>query len=125
MINVQQLAALVVIEEQSRCVEQLQRIVFRRIVRRGNGEASARADGSGVKLDGRRGEDADVDHFATGGEKSALHRVLQHRTGGAGIASHHHASTADVGSEGLRESASELRSEEGSDDAADAGDADF
>ena len=103
MIDVEQFAAFIVVEEQARRVEQLQRVIFRRIMRRRNREASARADCAGVKLDGRRRQHAHVDHFASGGQQSALHGVLQHGAGGARVASHHHASSADVGSEGLRE----------------------
>ena len=82
MIEVQQLAALVAVEEQAFGVEQLQRVVFRRIVRGGDGDAAARAGGADVDLDGGRGQDADIHHFAAGREQAAGDRVMQHLAAG-------------------------------------------
>jgi hypothetical protein len=66
MIQVQQFAALVAVEEQAFGVEELEGVVFRRIVGGGDGDAAARAGCAHVDLEGGRGQDADVHDFAAG-----------------------------------------------------------
>ena len=125
MIKVQELAAFVAVEEQAFGVEELEGVVFGRIVGGGDGDAAAGAGGADVDLDGGGGEDADVDDFAAGGEQAAGDGVVQHFAAGAGVAADDDASGADVGTEGLGEGAGEAGREEIADHAADAGDADF
>ena len=125
VIQIEQFAAFIVIEKEAFGVEQLQRVVFRRIVRGGDGDAAASANGGDINLNRRRGSDADVDHFAARGEQSAGNRVLQHRSAGAGVPAHHHASAPDISAEGLGEGAGQRRREEFTHHAANAGNADL
>src|SRR5262245_26403484 len=68
MIQVEQLAALVVVEKQSFGVEQFQRVVFRWIVRCGERDAAARVNRRNVNLDSGRWRYSYIDHFAAGGQ---------------------------------------------------------
>ena len=125
VVEVEQLVALVVVEEQAAVVEELERVVLGRIVRGGERDAAARARGVDEHLDGGRGQNADVHHFAAGGEQAAGDRVLQHGAARARVAAHHDAAGPHVRSERLGEGAGELRREELADHAADSGYADL
>src|ERR1017187_614323 len=84
VIQVQQLAALVAVEEQALGVEELEGVVFRRIVGGGDGDAAARTGGAHVDLDGRGGQDADVHYFAAGRQQAAGDGVVEHLAARAG-----------------------------------------
>src|SRR5579872_3507568 len=122
MIEIDQLGAFVVIEEQPLRIEKLQGVVLGRIVRRGDGDAALRVRSSNVHLNGRRGQDAGFHDFAASGEEATRDGVHQHVTGRAGIAAQDDAPTADISSEGLRERGGQCGREKLAYDAADAGD---
>ncbi len=88
-------------------------------------DAATRTGGADIHLDGGGGEDADIHHFASGGEQAAGDGMLEHFAAGSGVAADHYAACADIGAEGLSEGAGEAGGEEVADNAADAGDADF
>jgi hypothetical protein len=94
-------------------------------VRGGDSQAAARADRTSKELNGGRGKNIDVDYFASGGDQTAMHRVLQHGTARAGIAAYYDTARAHVSPEGLREGARDLRREERTHHAANPGDADL
>ena len=125
VIQVQQFTALVAVEEQAFGVEELERVVFRRIVRGGDGDAAARAGGAHVDLDGRGGQYADIHYFAAGREQAAGDGMVQHLAARPGVAADDHAARTHVGAESLGEGAGQAGCEEIADHAADAGYADF
>ena len=94
MIKVDQLAALVVVEEKPFVIKQLERVVLGRIVGRCDGDAAASRGSADVDLDGRGGKYADVHHFATGGEEAAPDGVEDHFTGGSSVAADNDAARA-------------------------------
>src|SRR5687768_2902409 len=74
VVEVDQFAALIVIEEESAGVEKLQRIVLGGIVGRGQSDAATGPGGSGIHLDSRSRQHAQVEYLAARRQQSALHR---------------------------------------------------
>src|SRR5579885_3407719 len=125
VIDVEQLAALVLIQKKTLRVEHLERVVLERIMRRRDREPTTRPCGPRVYLYGRRGQHAHIDHFAPGRQQPKLDRVLQHWPASAGVPPHDDSPRADVRSEGLSEGASESGREKLAHHPADSGDTDF